>query len=143
MDADTVRQSLARFIGIEKAKRFIKAGLRRNGTLHYWQQDIWDQLIAANPAFADAAVLLSEVFRFCVLHDCELKQDSIGVIHGCVDHVPEYDRDAAAFFPWAAIGPWSTEGRSYEGNTIQVWYCPGCRDAFKESRWGRPQRDSS
>ena len=142
MDADAVRQALARFVGVEKARRFIVAGLRANGSLHYWQQDAWDQFVTANPEFADAVKLLPDVVRYCVVHDEELLPDTIAVVHGCMDRVREYEHDLIQQFPHAAIGPWTTEGRPYEGNTVQVWYCPGCRDAYKKSRWGRPPRSS-
>jgi len=141
MNADEVRQAIARFHGVDKIRRFIVAGLRRDGRLHYWQEELWNQFIEADPSFAGTEVLLPEVVRYCVLHDSELLPDTVGVIHGCVDRARDYEKDRQEKFPWASLDPYSTEGRPIEATRVDVWYCPGCREVFRESRWGRPRRE--
>ena len=142
MDLHAVRQALAAFLGPEKFQRLISSPLSTNGRLRFWQQSLWDEFTIANPSYADATDLLPAIFRYCILHDLDLLPDKISGTYGEIVHAPEYERDALRDFPYAAIGPWKTEGKLKVELTIDVWYCPKCREAYAQSPWADLDRSS-
>lgn len=140
MDPRTLRHALARFLGPERFRKFVQQGYLR-GRLRFWQEQVWEEFVNHHLEWAGALEDLPAAIRICELHGDELCRDTVGVIQGYVDYSQEYVDARNRLFPHAAIGPISTEGGPFEGNQIEVWYCPACRDAYaawesKLRSWG-------
>ena len=138
MSGVELRQALAAFVGDDKYRKFVQQGIRR-GRMRYWQEQVWSQFTSEHPEFAVTTDELVAVLRVCHLHGDELRPDTVEVIHGHVDWAKWYTDALVRLFPNAAEDVVSTEGRPFESDRIEVWYCQSCREARAawQSRRGR------
>jgi hypothetical protein len=132
MDAASLRRQLAEFLGDEQYRRFV-AELRRGGRLRFWQEREWERFTTAHPDSIASLDDLLAALRVCELHGVELLQDEVAVVEGNIDLTERYVRARREEFPNAAAGPLYTEGAPSPGPTVDVWYCPVCRQA--ETQW--------
>jgi hypothetical protein len=133
VDAAGLRELFAKFIGADRYRRFIWQ-INRRDRLRAWQEDIWGRFMAANP---ELAVLshdeIRAAFRVCEIHGDELQTYSTRVFRGNVDYAPDYDQAWSSLFPYSKRDFWSSEGTPYEGNTIELLYCPTC--CLTQNKW--------
>jgi hypothetical protein len=131
VDAATLRQALAAFLGEERFRKLIQQGVGQS-RLRFWQEQEWERFTLAHPEFAVSLAELAVALRICALHDQELVPDTVEVYHGCRDYANWYIEARNRLFPNAASDPWSSEGAPFERDQIGVWYCPACRQAKGE-----------
>lgn len=136
MDAAALRLAFADFLGEERFRKFVRQGLRR-GRLRFWQEEAWSLFITAHPEFAVSLDELRVALRVCEVHGRELLPGTAKVFHGCRDYADHYIKARNELFPHAMSGPVSTEGAAFTGDSVEVWYCPECRDAEVAWRAGR------
>lgn len=127
----TLRRALAAFLGVGRFRKFVQQGCRR-GRLRYWQEQEWAKFTAAHAEFAVEIGELELALRICEVHGQELLPDMVKVFRGCVDYTREYTDARKQLFPHAASAI-SAEGVPFEGDRIEVWYCPACRQ--EETAW--------
>jgi hypothetical protein len=138
-EATALRQAFAVFLGDERFRKFVRQGFHR-GRLRYWQEQEWDRFTANHAEFAVGMEELEVALRICELHGQELLPDTVEVLRGCVDYADWYIEARNRLFPHAALGPVSTEDAPFENERVDVWYCPGCRQA--EAEWQESHRAS-
>jgi hypothetical protein len=97
-DHAALRQALATFLGDSQYRKFIHQGVRR-GQLRYWQERVWEEFVAANPAFAVASDEREVALRVCHLHGDELLADTAEVFRGHMDFTEWYVEDRNRLFP--------------------------------------------
>jgi hypothetical protein len=95
----------------------------------YWQEQAWSRFAAAYPEFAIGLNELTLALQVCHSHGDELQADTAEVFHGCLDLAQWYVEARTRLFPNAAQDVLSTEGQPFEGNRIDVLFCPSCRMA--------------
>jgi len=125
MDVELFRNTFEGFLGTERFVKFVRKGAVPR--LLYWQERDWDRFIEAHPEFSPALPQLEVLLRFCVLHRQDLVQDRIEVFHGTVRYNDAYMAEQNRLFPYANAAPYIAHGRAYPDDTIEVWYCPRCR----------------
>lgn len=130
-DLVAMRRAFAAFLGDERFRKFVQQR-RAHGRLRYWQEQEWSRFIAAHPEFSVDLDELAIALRICHLHGDELQEDTAEVFHGNRDLTQTYVEVRNRLFPRAAQDVVSTEGRSFEGDRIAVWFCPTCQAARAE-----------
>ena len=140
-EAAKLRRALAAFLGDAQYQKFVQQGVH-HGRMRYWQEQAWGQFTAAHPDFAVNQDELANALRVCHVHGDELQPDTVEVFHGCMDLVQSYVDARYRLFPHAEQDVVSTEGRRFEGDRIEVWFCPSCRAARAawEAQRGHRQR---
>ena len=139
--AKELLSTLEAFLGEDRFHRFISQGftprrrywLKHEPRLRYWQEQQWQRFAEAHPEFAVSMAELEIILRICELHRLELQQDFEEVFHGNMDYTPEYTEACLRLFPHSETGPIPTEGLPFEGERVEVFYCPECRRA--EAHW--------
>lgn len=129
-DSAALRNALAEYLGEDRFRKFVRAGLK-HGELRFWQHQEWNRFLAAHENLAIGIEELVVALRYCELHGQELRLDSVSVFHGYRDFTDQYNRAMIDVVPYAAED-WSTEGMAFHGSRIDVWYCPACRAAKAE-----------
>ena len=137
MDVTRLRSALADLLGPERNRKFILQLNHRN-RLRAWQEEAVTKFLAAYPEFAPLgrAELLAS-FAICEVHGNELQSYSVPVFRGNVDYAPDYNRTRVPSFPNAKRDFWSTEGAPFEGDSIELWFCPTCCEAERQWHAGR------
>lgn len=126
--AEQLRRALAEFLGQERYRKFIQKA-HRNGRLYYWQEREWDRFVEARPEFDVDDEERACCLRVCHLHGDELRPGTVAVFHGCLDWDPAYVEVRNRQFPNTRMDVVSSEGRSFKGDHVEVWFCPSCREA--------------
>jgi len=133
MNVASLRESFAEFLGADRYRRFVWQ-INRRDRLRAWQEEVWGKFVSANPVFAGLSEAeVRECFTVCEVHGDEFQTYSTRVIHGNVDFTLEYEIASSSQFPHAKLDFWSTEGRSFDKNTIELRFCPACCEA--KSKW--------
>ena len=104
MDAASLRQQLATFLGDRQYRKFV-AGLRQTERLRYWQEREWERFTAAQPESCVPFEDLRVALRVCEVHATILLPDTISMVEGHADYTVQYARACRELFPNAAIAP--------------------------------------
>jgi len=132
-----LRSRLKHTIGSDTYLRFIKALHRlprTNTKLRYWQQDVWDSFVAANPDCDMVIDDLIDALRLCELHEVEMQAVEVRACRDHFDFVREYEQDMVERFPHAKPDRLMVSD-DHRGSTIQTWFCPECERVLNTSQW--------
>lgn len=127
IDAAALRQALREDLGEDRFMTFVRDS--HASRFKWWQEKAWDRFIERFPHYRCDPAALRAMLRWCPLHDIDLREDEVELFHGCMDFAHEGEREASLAFPYASSGPIPTQGRETEAKTIEVLYCPLCREA--------------
>lgn len=114
MPAVELRKALTAFLGEDRFRKFIAAGL----PLRYWQEREWQRFCSAHPEFAVDRAEMEAAIRICHVHGDELQPDEAELFNGCFDYGQEYIETRNRLFPHAATEPVPTEGMPTQRNAL-------------------------
>ena len=134
------RTRFKEYTGAETYKRFVQAlhqtARRKDSRLRFWQQDLWQSFISANPDFLLSEDALVDALRICELHEDELFPKEVRVFHGCIDYSREFEQDMVERFPHATFEQIMVSP-DYTGRTCTLWVCATCDQILITSKWRR------
>jgi hypothetical protein len=140
MDAIALRNEFSTFVGDEKYRAFVELlnrapiSLKR---LRFWQQELWDSFVQANPHWPTDFGLAREAFRVCQLHGHSLILDTVcapaAQIRRTETQSPDMRRPHTPmeFFYDFPYPGWGVDPANYPDSSdtrlMETWYCPECR----------------
>ncbi len=127
IDTAALRQALRSELGEDRFMIFVRDS--HASRFKWWQEKAWDRFTERLPQYRCDLDTLRSILRWCPLHDIDLREDEVELFHGCMDFARDWEMDARLAFPYASSGPIPTQGRETDATTIEVLYCPLCREA--------------
>jgi hypothetical protein len=141
MDDFALRHQFSRFAGHEKFRDFVRAlnwapiELKR---LRFWQQQLWDSFVQANPQWPSDFSHAREAFRICEVHRQSLIRDKVWGAGAPSNETqsPDMRRPNTPcefiMFPYPGWGLDPAKWPDGYLKLIEIWYCPECRSRRAE-----------
>lgn len=93
----------------------------------YWQERELERFRDANPELEFQSGDLEEALRFCEIHEVDLLPCQVEIFRGHLHWAQDYLKERSSCFPHASLDPVMI-GEGVEGEYLESWYCPECRD---------------
>lgn len=137
MEASEFRVALARYVGSDNYRRFIRflnGEGRWRARFLFWQEELLAGFAATYETGPVGFARIEPLLRVCELHGAELIPDPDGLSQRCHGAVTDFTRVQAESFPNTDCGPLEM-GCRLENFRRGLWFCPTCRVA--EAEWRR------
>ncbi len=135
LDAPLARYTMLVTFGPDRYKKFVadlNGRCQSNGRMFFWQEEMWKQVQAQLGVRITDFKTVTGLFRVCHVHNEDLQQELVPVVHGTRQSTGSYIEAMEAMFPSSnevLLGPCWQELPSHR----QVFFCKACRVANK--RW--------